>query len=447
LSTRPRLTAIAAPLFGEFVLGIIVMLVGLRLASTESVAEAGAFGLATQMLESVFVLFRVLAIGVGVVITQASGGAAAGSVQRTALAGLASSTWVGLLVGVALLFGDDVALRAMNAPDTVRPFAGPMLQAFALAALLDAYNLTMAAILRALLFARDSLRVMLAMHSTHLVLAIALMRGVGEWEGLGLIGYAVALIASRLLGLVLHLWLWRRRLQLVPTVRDWWIVPKGSLWPVLRIGVPSAALEASYRIGFMISLAAGAKLGVVALAAQAYTLQIQRVVLLVSLAIGWAAEIMVGRLVGAGDLRAAEQLVRKALRNGLIASGFGVVAAALAAPWILRVFTRDPQVIEAAQTLLFIAILLETGRVYNLVYIGVLRASGDAIYPVAASVASIFLVLGLGSYWFGRWFGLPGIWFIYAADEWIRGLLMWWRWRRHGWLPHARETRRRLRGA
>lgn len=447
MSSRPRITAIAAPLYGEFVLGIIVALVGLRLASTESVAEAGAFGLATQMLESLFVLFRVLAIGVGVVITQASGGAAAGSVQRTALAGLAASTWVGLFAALCLLLGDDLALQVMNAPPEVRPHAAPLLQCFALAALLDAYNLTMASILRAMLHARDSFRVMLAMHSLHLVLAIPFMRGIGDWEGFGLLGFGYALILSRALGLGLHLWLWRLRMQLQPQARDWWVLPMGALWPVLRIGVPSAALEFSYRIGFMVSLAAGARLGVVALAAQAYTLQIQRVVLLVSLAIGWACEIMVGRLVGGGELRKAEQLVRKAMRNGLLASGAGIVLAALAAPWIMRMFTRDEQVIHAAQTLLFIAILLETGRVYNLIYIGVLRASGDAVYPVVASIASIVIVLGVGSYWFGRWFGLPGIWLAYAADEWIRGLLMWARWRWHGWLPYARETRRRLREA
>ena len=447
MSQRPRITAIAAPLFGEFVLGIIVALVGLRLASTESVAEAGAFGLATQVLESLFVVFRVLAIGVGVVITQAAGGAQADAVRRTALAGLGASTWFGLAVSLGLVLGDEGILRVMNAPAEVMPHAAPLLQWFALAALLDAYNLTMAAILRATLHARESLRVMLAMHATHLVLAIPFMRGVGAWDGFGLNGFAFALVASRALGLGLHLWLWQRLLQLKPTVRDFWTVPRGSLWPVLRIGIPSAALELSYRIGFMVSLAAGARLGVVALAAQAYTLQIQRVVLLVSLAIGWACEIMVGRLVGAGRLRDAETLVRKGLRNGVLASGAGIVLAALAAPWIMRIFTRDEKVIEAAQTLLFIAIALETGRVYNLVYIGVLRATGDAVYPVAASIASIVIVLGLGSYWLGRWWGLPGIWVAYAADEWIRGLLMWARWRWHGWLPHARETRRRLREA
>jgi Na+-driven multidrug efflux pump len=40
------------------------------------------------------------------------------------------------------------------------------------------------------------------------------------------------------------------------------------------------------------------------------------------------------------------------------------------------------------------------------------------------------------------------VWIAYAADEWLRGLLMWRRWRRLDWVPHARASRRRLaRGA
>jgi Na+-driven multidrug efflux pump len=156
---------------------------------------------------------------------------------------------------------------------------------------------------------------------------------------------------------------------------------------------------------------------------------------------------MVGRLVGAGELRQADALVRKGVRNGLLASGGFALLVALGAPWLMRAFTRDPAVIEAAQTLLWLSLALETGRVFNLVLNGALRATGDAIYPAAASVGSLILVMGVGSFFMSRWIGLPGIWLAYALDEWIRGLLMLARWTKRGWLAHARQTQRRVRGA
>jgi len=184
---------------------------------------------------------------------------------------------------------------------------------------------------------------------------------------------------------------------------------------------------------------------VAALATHSYTLQLLRYVFLISFSIGWACEIMVGRLVGAGRFRQADKLVRKGVRNGLLTSGAMAVAAALAAPWLMRVFTKDPVIIEAAQTLLWIAVILETGRVFNLVVNCSLRATGDVIYPVVAGIGSHVLVLGFGSYLLGRAFGLPGIFVAYAADEWVRGLLMMARWHWYGWLPNARTTQRRVR--
>lgn len=443
---RPRLNAVAGPILGEFLLGYTVALIGLWLASHTSDGAAGSLGLASQVLEALSVVFRVLAIGMGVVITQVLGGQQFDLAKRTALSGLGASTYAGLAVVGVLVFGNDYILDVLNAPDEILPLAGPYLALLAPAALLEGYNLTMASILRAHLHVRESLYVMVAMHLTHLALAVPLMLGVGDWEGFGLYGFALAMLVSRAVGLWAHLWLWRTHMQLVPTLGSWWRLQARLLAPVLRIGVPGASAELGYRAAFLVSLSATARLGVVALATHSYTLQLLRYVLLISLAIGWACEIMVGRLVGAGQFRQAQQLVRKGVRNGLMASGTLAIGAAMAAPWLLRVFTKDPQVIQAAQVLLWIGVLLETGRVFNLIVTGALRATGDVIFPVVASVGSFALVLGFGSYYLGRKLGLPGIFLAYAADEWVRGLLVMARWHWSGWLPHARESQRRVKG-
>ena len=69
---RPRITPIAGPILGEFLVGISVTMAALWMASQISDAAAGAFGLSQQVLESLFVLFRVLALGVGVNIATTS---------------------------------------------------------------------------------------------------------------------------------------------------------------------------------------------------------------------------------------------------------------------------------------------------------------------------------------------------------------------------------------
>ena len=96
MKVRPSLNAVAAPIFGEFLLGMTVAMAGLYLASHTSDAAAGTFGLTQQVLETLFVIFRVLAIGLGVVVTQLIGSGQQDAVKRTSYMALAASTWAGL---------------------------------------------------------------------------------------------------------------------------------------------------------------------------------------------------------------------------------------------------------------------------------------------------------------------------------------------------------------
>ncbi len=436
---------VAVPLIGEFLLGMSVPMAGLYLAAATSDAAAASFGLAQQVLETLVVLFRVLAIGGGILVTRLIGSGQPEAVRRTTFALLGAASWVGLAAAAWLLLAKHLTLAWLNAPPETLVPGARLLMVLAPAMWLDAHNLAMAAVLRAHLLARESLRIMFAMHGAHLLLAVLLMRGLGSWPGLGLEGYAWAMLASRLLGLGLHLAFWRERLQLRPALGHWWRLDAEALKPVLRVGLPGGAQEMIYRLAFMVSMAATARLGVGALAAHAYTLQILKYVLVPSLSIGRAIEILVGRLVGAGRFKAADALARRGARLSLWLSGSLALLAALAGPWLLPAFTSDPAIASAAQLLLWLSVALELGRAWNLTLIPALRAGGDNDFPVWAGTASMVLVLGLGSLLLGRLWGLPGIWLAYVADEGLRGWLMWWRWQRLGWLSHARSTVKRLR--
>lgn len=443
---RPGLVALTWPLAAELLLGTLVGLSGLALAAKVSDAASGAYAMANHVQQAFFLLFRIVSMGVSVVITQQLGAGDRAGADASARASLGASTWLGLGAGLAVAAGAGGLLGLLNAPTEVRPLAQPFLQWLAIGLAFDAFNASMASVMRAHLHARDTMMVVLAMHAVHLGLCIPLMNGAGPLPALGLPGFAIALALSRALGLVLHLWLWQRRLDLVPKRRDWWVIRGRRLAPVLHIGLPGAAENISWRVAMMVTVAMVAGMGVPQLAAQTYTLQIQHFVMLFGVAVGFASEILVGHLIGAGRLHEADRLVRKSMRWGLLTGTIGAVLAALAGPWLLSQFTRDANVIAWGATLLWIAVVLEPGRVFNLVVINALRATGDARFPVAVGSVSMLVVMAGGSWLLGVHFGLglPGVWIAYTADEWIRGLLMAARWQRRGWLGHARATHRRV---
>ncbi|HZG76982.1 MAG TPA: MATE family efflux transporter, partial [Paenibacillus sp.] len=79
--------------------------------------------------------------------------------------------------------------------------------------------------------------------------------------------------------------------------------------------------------------------------------------------------------------------------------------------------------------------LLEPGRNFNVIMERSLHAAGDARYSMFAALAVTWLASVPLIYLFGvHWgFGLYGIWFVFIFDEWVRGLLLYFRWRSRAW--------------
>jgi putative MATE family efflux protein len=437
------------PLFLEMWLGILVGLIGTALAAHVSDAAGAGFALANHVFGTLFMLFRIIGAGISVVLTQCLGGGRRAEADAVARAALGASSWIGG-IGAALAFlGAEPLLRLVSAPAEVLPLATPFLMALAPAILFDAWNAAMASVMRAHLRAREALVVIVVMHLCHLLLAVPLMRGWGPVPALGLPGYALALLASRLIGVALHLGLWRWRLQLRPIRSDWWRLPRQQLAAILHIGVPGAAENLAWRLAFMVSVASAGSMGAKALATHAYVLQIMYFVLLFGAASGFAVEIVVGHMIGAGRLHEAFGLVKRAMARCLAVSFGLALACALGSHWLLSWFTQDAEILATGATLLWITVALEPGRTFNMVVINALRAAGDARFPVIAGAGSMLVVLAGGSWFLGvhlGW-GLPGIWVAYAADEWLRGLMMWRRWSTLGWVKHARATHKRLKHA
>jgi putative MATE family efflux protein len=437
---RPRILSITWPLFAELILGFGVGLLGLWLAARTSDNSAAAFALSNHLLSAFFLLFRIISMGISVVITQNLGAGNRVDADRTARASLGATTWIAVFTVVVIFFGAEYLLAAMNAPLPVLQLAKPYLQMLALALALDAYNATMASVMRAHMRTRDTMLNILAMHVLHLLLCFPLM------HSLGLVGFAVAMALSRAFGLALHILLWRWRLELIPLARDWWAVHGKVLSPVLHIGLPGAAENIAYRLALLVSITVVSGLGATQLATHSYTSQIMNMIVLFTAAIGFACEILVGHLIGAGQLHQANRLLRKCLFWGLGVSFCLAIIAALTAQWTMQLFTQDAQIITSATTLLWLTVILEPGRTCNIIVINALRATGDARFPVMAGAASMLLVLAGGSWLLGVYFklGLAGVWIAYAADEWLRGIIMTTRWFRFGWLGSAKKTRRRV---
>jgi len=117
---------------------------------------------------------------------------------------------------------------------------------------------------------------------------------------------------------------------------------------------------------------------------------------------------------------------------------------ALFARPILGLFTDDPQMVRLVSTLLVVDIVLEIGRMSNLVFGFALKTSGDAVYPMLVAVVFAFLCAAGGTWLFGVKLGwlAVGAYVGMALDECVRAVFLYLRWRKGCWRTIGLTTRK-----
>jgi len=260
---------------------------------------------------------------------------------------------------------------------------------------------------------------------------------------LGVLGVALSGIFSRCVACVALWMLLDYRIHLRLRAGDFLSISWGRVRRILHIGLPAAGEQMCYWTAFMTVTTFVARMGSQSLAIQSYALQIQRLAMLFSFSIGLGTEIIIGHLVGAGMFEEAYHRLLKSLRTGLLIVTCTMAVIAAMGPFLLSRFTHDAAIIAGGALLLRIAVITEPGRVFNVIVISSLRATGDVGFPIQMAVLSMWCVMVPLAWLLGLklGLGLVGVWIALLTDEWFRGLLMYRRWRSRRWIKYAERSR------
>lgn len=447
-SSQPTLLAIAWPIFVEQTLRILIGTVDTFMVSHVSDGAVAALGVANQFVVLALICFNFIGIGASVVITHHVGAGDTAGARKIVGTAIAVNLWVGIACSlIACLFAEPL-LRFMQLPADLMIYARPFLALMGGSLFMEAVNSAIGASLRAHGHTRDAMVVTLVQNFINIGASCVLLFGLFGAPKMGVPGVALASVFSRVFASVALWVLLAKRLKLRLRAPDFVTMPLERIKRILHIGLPSAGEHMSYWLSLMVITSFASRLGAESLTQMTYTQQVQRLVILFSVSLGLGTEILIGRLIGAGEFEHAYREVLKSLRTGfLIATGAIVVVALFARP-LLGVFSHDPAIIAGGVLLLRLSIIYEPGRVFNIVVINALRATGDARFPVQIAMVSQWFfgvplawLLSMKLHW-----GLPGIWIAMMIEEWLRGLIMYRRWKLRKWLKHAHRSREQVTG-
>ncbi len=445
---KPSLLAIAWPIFIEQTLRILIGTVDTFMVSHVSDGAVAALGIANQFVVLALICFNFIGIGASVIITHHVGAGDRAGAEKIVTTAISVNTWIGLIVSLGTYFFSGPLLQLMQLPPELMGYAQPFLRLMGGTLFMEAMNTAIGASLRAHGFTRDAMVVTVIQNVLNILGNLMLLFGFFGAPKMGVVGVALSSVFSRVVASIILWILLDRRLKLMLRARDFVGMRWERIKRILHIGLPAAGEHMSYWVSLMVITSFAAHLGQQSLATMTYTQQVQRLVILFSIALGLGTEILIGRMVGAGEFEAAYREVLKSLRTGLIIASVGILIVAVTAPQLLALFSHDPAIIAGGALLLWMSVVYEPGRVFNIVIINALRATGDARFPVQIAACSQWLfsvplcwLLGLKFHW-----GLPGIWIAMMIEEWFRGLIMYRRWKKRGWMKYAQRSREKVLG-
>ncbi|MBD8069887.1 MATE family efflux transporter [Bacillus sp. PS06] len=430
------LFAITWPIFIETMLHLLMGNADTLMLSKYSDDAVAAVGVSNQILMLMGVLFGFIATGTSVLVSRSLGANSFKEASQIAVVSIVSNILVGLVIGVALVFFASDLISIMGVSSNLNSEATLYLQIVGGCIFLQSGIMTMGAILRSYRFTRDAMYVTLAMNGINIIGNYLFIFGMFGLPVLGVAGVAISTILSRFIGLAIIVIILYKRIR--PTLPFSYVFkrfPHIEMKRILEIGIPSAGEHLSFNGSQLVITSFIVMLGTEAITTKVYAQNIGMFVLLFSIAIGQGNQIIIGHQIGAKQFDAA---YKRCVHSLLIAIGItsvvGLILYLFSKP-ILTLFTDNEKIIATGSILLLLTALVEPGRSFNAIVIASLRAAGDVNFPVFIGILSMWGVSVPLAYILGIHFefGLVGIWIAFMVDEWLRGILMLWRWRQGKW--------------
>nr|WGD76607.1 MATE family efflux transporter [Bacillus subtilis] len=424
------------PIFIEVSLYMFMGNADTLMLSQYSDNSVATVGVSNQILNLIIVMFSFIATGTTVIISQFLGSRQKKEAMEVAYVSIGANFFISLAISAIVFFATVPLLHMMGLSDALMPDAKVFLQVVGGLSFIQALIMTFSAILKSYGYTKDTMFVTIGMNILNIAGNFVVIFGLFGFPVLGVAGVAMSTSIARVIGLIAMIVIVNKRIQLKMSLKVFHM-HKEHLRKALKIGIPSAGERLSYNLSQMIVTYFIAIMGAQALTTKVYTQNITMFILLFGTAISQGTQILIGRYIGGKQFDAAYERPHEELilgtRNCFAATS---VLMTIFSKDLIGLFTQSPDIIATASLLIAMTIILEPGRSFNVIIINSLRAAGDAKFPVYMAMISMW---GIGlplAYLFGihLGFGLAGIWISFIADEWVRGILMYRRWRSRIWI-------------
>lgn len=418
------IAALAVPALGALAADPLYSLVDTAFVGQLGVAHLGALAIGTAAFNASFWIFSFLAYGVTPRVARAVSAGRAEEATSIGIQALFLAVVLGLAVTAAGVVFAGPIVRLLGAGPDVAPLAEPYLRIRVLAATPVLIAQVGQGYLRGLQDTRTPTYVVVAGAAANVVLGWLLIFP----AGLGIEGAALAVVACQTAVALTFVMLLRGRMA-----RPRWRFEPATAHTLLRVGGELAIRTGSILAGLTIATAVAARMGTAIVAAWQVGMQSFLLLALILDCVAIAAQALVGRFLGAGDVRNARRITERVVVLGLyVGVALTLLVLPVAVP-VARLFTDSETVRTAAAGLLIWLALLQPLAGVAFALDGILIGASDTGFLARAmfgSAAIFVALLLLGAALDGGLVALAG-----AMTLWLAVRTVWTgvRWRSDAW--------------
>lgn len=436
MERQKRLIKLAGPIFVELLLAMLLGIIDIFMLSQYDDRAAGAVGASNQIINNLNLIFAIISAGTAVLVAQNVGANNKEEIEKVSAVSLIMNFIVGIIISLGMIVFGEPILKGIGVTPDLMHYAYEYTSIVGGALFFQAVLNTLSAIIRSHGYTKQSMYISAGMNIINIIGDAVFVFGLFGAPVLGVKGVAIATTFSRICAVIVAFVFLIRSMLSVKVFSRLKEKPMYILKELFSIGFPAAMENMSYSLSQTVLMSIIlTNLGDMAYITRTYVWQISWLTAIFVIAIGQANQIIIGQLVGGGNI---EEAYETGFSNLKIAMGFSIVGAIVLfffGEALTGIFSKNPAILMLGGATLMVDAFLEPGRVFNVILINGLRGAGDVIFPVVMAMVSMWSFGVAGGYIFGvvLGFGLPGIWMGMVIDEWFRGICMFFRWKNRKW--------------
>ena len=300
----------------------------------------------------------------------------------------------------------------------------------------QSFSFTMTAALRGIGETKIPMRNNLIANSLNVLGNAVLIYGLFGFPVLGVTGAAISTALSNVIAMSLNLrYVLSKKSVLYLDFKEKFEFRFEMMKDLIRIGLPTALEQLALRVGIISFLNIVSGLGTNVYAAHQISLNILNLTYSPAQAFGITASTLMGQSLGAKNEQLARMYTRMCQRIGfVIAIGMSLFIF-FGSKTLAEFYSTEPEIIRNTMIALTIVAFVQPFQSHQLITSGALRGAGDTVWPlIAIFVGSILIRVSLGYIFVNMiGLGLAGAWYAVFIDQFIRWLIILFRFKSGKW--------------